>query len=105
VKPRQNKEELRAMHILDDTSTLIMALRRMATRRGWPQKLYSDNGTNLRGTESELKRSFAEINKSDFEHELTYFGVEWSFITPASPHMGATWERLIRTVKTALCVR
>ncbi|XP_063371608.1 uncharacterized protein LOC134659830 [Cydia amplana] len=86
------------------TDSLIMALRRMASRRGWPDCFYSDNGTNLRGADTELKRSVRELdNKAVNDFALTN-GSSWKFIPPASPHWGGAWERLIRSVKKSLSV-
>ncbi|XP_063534822.1 uncharacterized protein LOC134744834 [Cydia strobilella] len=86
------------------TDSLIMALRRMASRRGWPDCFYSDNGTNLRGADTELKRSVQELdNKAVNDFALTN-GSSWKFIPPASPHWGGAWERLIRSVKRSLSV-
>ncbi|KAI8433045.1 hypothetical protein MSG28_013905 [Choristoneura fumiferana] len=97
---------VRAVHIETVTSlstdSLIMALRRMAARRGWPAKIYSDNGTNLKGAEIELKKSFDSLNQEYLCEYATNYGVEWHFISPASPHMAGAWERMIRCVKTAL---
>ncbi|XP_073963660.1 uncharacterized protein [Choristoneura fumiferana] len=42
------------------TDSAIMALRRMAARRGWPRVMYSDNGTCFRGP----TRSFAPPTRS-----------------------------------------
>ncbi|XP_072934976.1 uncharacterized protein [Epargyreus clarus] len=81
-----------------------MALRRMAARRGWPVKMYSDNGTNFRGADAEISRSFAALDKRAVQEKASHRGVEWSFIPPGSPHIGGAWERLIRAVKTALRV-
>ncbi|XP_052753091.1 uncharacterized protein LOC128201148 [Galleria mellonella] len=87
------------------TDSLIMALRRAAARRGWPQCIYSDNGTNMRGADAELKKACAEIMNNDIvQSELAHRGVDWHFIPPASPHMGGAWERLIRSVKSTLRV-
>ncbi|XP_059053111.1 uncharacterized protein LOC131847549 [Achroia grisella] len=86
------------------SDSLIMALRRMAARRGWPRMLYSDNGTNLRGADAELKKSINEVDFDRLTNEAANNGVEWTFIPPASPHWGGAWERLIRSVKTSLRV-
>ncbi|XP_028174624.1 uncharacterized protein LOC114363174 [Ostrinia furnacalis] len=84
------------------TDSLIMALRRMAARRGWPSHLFSDNGTNLRGAEKELARSIAGLDQEALKREGVNNNMTWHFIPPASPHWGGAWERLIRTVKTSL---
>ncbi|KAL0821975.1 hypothetical protein ABMA28_005363 [Loxostege sticticalis] len=99
---------VRAIHIEIVSSltadALIMALRRMAARRGWPKSIYSDNGTNMRGADKELRRAFQELDKEEVVLQAVNKGVDWRFIPPVSPHMGGAWERLIRSVKTALKV-
>ncbi|XP_049886494.1 uncharacterized protein LOC126380970 [Pectinophora gossypiella] len=84
------------------TDSLLMALRRMAARRGWPLCLYSDNGTNLRGADNELKRSTLELDNETLERAASNKGTQWKFIPPVSPHWGGAWERLIRSVKISL---
>ncbi|KAL0879437.1 hypothetical protein ABMA27_003188 [Loxostege sticticalis] len=86
------------------TDSMIMALRRMAARRGWPRHLMSDNGTNLRGADTELKRSVKELDEEVLRIEAANHATEWSFIPPVSPHWGGAWERLIRSIKTSLKV-
>ncbi|KAL0803288.1 hypothetical protein ABMA28_017228 [Loxostege sticticalis] len=99
---------VRAVHIelvaSLSTDSLIMALRRMAARRGWPCHLYSDNGTNLRGAEKELKRCMANLDTDVLKQEGVNNQMDWHFIPPFSPHWGGAWERLIRSVKTSLKV-
>ncbi|KAL0822662.1 hypothetical protein ABMA28_004686 [Loxostege sticticalis] len=99
---------VRAVHIelvaSLSTDSLIMALRRMAARRGWPCHLYSDNGTNLRGAEKELKRCMANLDTDVLKQEGVNNHMDWHFIPPFSPHWGGAWERLIRSVKTSLKV-
>ena len=38
-----------------DTDSFMNAFYRMASRRGIPNEIYSDNGTNFKGAENELK--------------------------------------------------
>ncbi|KAL0881619.1 hypothetical protein ABMA27_001445 [Loxostege sticticalis] len=99
---------VRAIHIELVSSltsdSLIMALRRMAARRGWPRHLYSDNGTNLRGADTELQRSLQVLDTERLQSEGVNNGMVWTFIPPASPHWGGAWERLIRSIKTSLKV-
>ena len=84
------------------TDSAIMAIRRMASRRGYPGAIYSDNGTNLHGAERELREAQAEVSQDKVVSHLTPVGTEWHFNPPAAPHMGGAWERLVRSVKTAL---
>lgn len=99
---------VRAIHIeIVNTLTsdsLIMALRRMAARRGWPLNMYSDNGTNLRGADVELKKSIENLDTKEISQAAVIKGTNWSFIPPVSPHWGGAWERLIRSVKVSLKV-
>lgn len=84
------------------TDSCIMALRRFISRRGCPKEMYSDNGTNFKGTERELQECCAKLDHNKIRGEMTNHRIKWSFIPPASPHMGGCWERMVRSVKTAL---
>jgi hypothetical protein len=64
--------------------------------------MYSDNGTNFHGADNELKKSLAELNQGKIESECTTKGITWKFNPPAAPHMGGSWERMVRSVKFAL---
>ncbi|KAM3956405.1 uncharacterized protein ACR2FA_009626 [Aphomia sociella] len=88
------------------TDAFIMALRRMASRRGWPRHLYSDNGTNLRGAATELKKCVQELDLMKLKEQVMSYSTAttWNFNPPASPHWGGAWERLIRNIKSALKV-
>ena len=84
------------------TSSAIMALQRLSSRRGSPMVMYSDNGTNFRGACTELKE---QVRKIDAEKQREYAlknGLKWIFNPPDAPHMGGAWERLIKSIKTAL---
>ncbi|KAJ2939053.1 hypothetical protein O0L34_g10242 [Tuta absoluta] len=99
---------IRAVHIeiTDDLSTdsTIMGLRRFASRRKMPQVILSDNGTNFRGADAEIRRSIAELDKNAIRDYGSIRGFEWRFIPPGAPEMGGSWERMVRTVKTSLKV-
>lgn len=99
---------IRAVHVelagSLDTNSAIMAIRRFMSRRGKPVHIYSDNGTNLRGAERELKRAIAEIDQLKMSQELSNRNINWHFIPAAAPHMGGSWERLVRSIKTTLHV-
>ena len=84
------------------TDSAIMAIRRMIGRRGHPGTMYSDNGTNFRGAEKELRQALEAFDHDKIRGFLTPRGSDWSFNPPATPHMGGAWERLVRSVKTAL---
>ena len=71
-----------------DTDSFINALRRFISRRGKPAKICSDNGTNFRGAEKELRENLAAINQSKVERHLHEKGI--------------VWERMIRSVRKLL---
>lgn len=85
-----------------ETDTTIMAIRRFTARRGCPTNMYSDNGTNLKGADNELKKYIDELNQPRIEQEMTTQNIDWHFIPPRAPHMGGSWERMIGLVKSIL---
>ena len=97
---------LRAIHIEVapslDTDAFINALRRFIARRGQVRELRSDNGTNFRGAEHELKTSIEQWNQAQINDVLLQKGIKWTFNPPAGSHHGGSWERLIRSVRKVL---
>lgn len=83
------------------TEACKMAIRRFIARRGSPLEIYSDQGTNFVGASRELKEEITSINR-DMAGTFTNGDTQWRFNPPATPHMGGVWERLVRSVKTAL---
>lgn len=83
-----------------DADSFLSALFRFMSRRGTPHIIRSDNGTNFVGAQRELATVFR--NSQRIRSEMMARGIDWRFNTPASPHMGGVWERLIGSVKTAL---
>ena len=96
----------RAVHleIAHDLSTdsCIMAIRRMIGRRGQSCQICSDNGTNLRGADRELRESLAELDQDHITSNVATLQIEWSFNPPSAPHMGGARERLVKFVKVAI---
>ena len=95
---------IRAVHIEIafslDTDSFINALRRFVARRG--QVFHSDNGTNLVGTERELRSYIRDWNQSKVKQILTQKNIEWSFNPPMASHYGGVWERQIRSIRKIL---
>ncbi|XP_065074451.1 uncharacterized protein LOC135698403 [Ochlerotatus camptorhynchus] len=77
------------------------AIRRFIARRGAPQEVYTDNGTNFVGASRELEIELREINIAT-SSTFTDTNTKWRFNPPSTPHMGGCWERMVRSVKTAL---
>lgn len=86
-----------------DTDAFLLALRRFIARRGTPSEILSDQGTNFRGAERELKEAFAamepQLREGLANHQITF-----KFNPPGAPHFGGIWEREIHSTKAALQV-
>ena len=85
-----------------ELDSFISALERFMSRRGRPEKVFSDNGTNFTGGNLELRSSLQEWNQKKIEKTLHQREIEWHFNPPSASHMGGIWERMIRTAKTIL---
>jgi hypothetical protein len=68
----------------------LLAIRRMAARRGLPNILISDNAKGFVACAEQVKIHFGPC------------APEWRFIAPRAPWWGGFWERLMRTMKSAL---
>ncbi|XP_062717176.1 uncharacterized protein LOC134292218 [Aedes albopictus] len=77
------------------------AIRRFIARRGAPQEIYSDNGTNFVGVSRELHNEIREIS-TELGSAFTDGYTQWRFNPPSAPHMGGCWERMVRSIKVAL---
>lgn len=84
-----------------DADSFLMALRRFVARRGTPAELFSDQGTNFRGGEKELREAFGALSP-ELQQSLAKQKIAFHFNPPAAPHFGGVWEREIRSVKQAL---
>ncbi|XP_071085478.1 uncharacterized protein [Haliotis cracherodii] len=96
----------RAIHLekLDsmDTDSFITALRRFEARRGVPDIVRSDNGTNFRGAQKELREAIRAWNHHEIQEHMLQKEIQWMFNPPSASHMGGVWERQIRTVRKVL---
>ena len=83
------------------SDSFLMAFHRFMARRGKPNKVYSDNGSNLVAADQELQAELLAINSQRLQDEMLVEGIAWHFIPPRAPHMGGVWERMVRGVKSA----
>ncbi|XP_066302034.1 uncharacterized protein [Branchiostoma lanceolatum] len=100
VPTAEMSEEVKDLDL--DTDSCINALRRFIARRGQVRMIISDNGTNLVGAKSELKREVKKWNTSKMHESMLKKGIEWKFNPPSGSHFGGVWERQIRTVRQVL---
>ncbi|KAK0156233.1 Carbonic anhydrase 6 [Merluccius polli] len=86
-----------------DMDAFLLALRRLIARRGTPFEVLSDQGTNFRDAERELKVAFAAM-EPQLQESLAKQWIKIMFNPPAAPHFGGAWGREIQSVKKALRV-
>nr|XP_055027021.1 uncharacterized protein LOC129416681 [Misgurnus anguillicaudatus] len=84
-----------------DSDSFLMSLRRFIARRGKPHEILSDHGTNFKGGNTELQNAFNALQPSLKEH-LDSQQIHFRLNPPNAPHFGGSWERDVKSIKTAL---
>lgn len=88
----------RAVHIelVSNLSTeaFLSSFQRFVSRRGIPNFVYSDNGTNFIGAQQYLALDTNEIKKY-----ASTVQIHWKFIPPRAPNKGGLWESAVRSAK------
>ena len=84
------------------TDSMVNALRRLISIRGCPERIRSDQGTNLIRSDKELKEAIEGWNQQKVNSFCNQKGIEWIFNPPTASHMGGVWERMIRSVRQIL---
>ena len=85
-----------------DTQSFLLAFARFAAIRGWPRKMYSDPGTQLKAASKDINEAFDAINEDELRIHGAPRGVEWSFGPADSPWYQGAAESLIASAKRAL---
>lgn len=95
---------IRAIHIEISYSlskdSFMMCLRKFIARRGMPIEIRTDNGTNFIGVRNELAKITNNIPLDEVKAEFDE--INWVLNPPAAPHMGGSWERLVKSIKKCL---
>ena len=95
----------RAVHlevVSDLTSdSFIATLKRFFSRRGKCARLFSDNGLNFVGANSEIKRLCKMVRHPDeaLAGFLADEGIDWHFLPPRAPSQGGLWEAGVKSFK------
>ena len=79
--------------------SFIKALCRFIARRGKPDHIYSNNGSNFGGTNRILRESLDELNQGSLNQFCCEQEIKWTFNPPTASHTGEVWERMIRSVR------
>ena len=85
-----------------DTDSFLNAFYRMASRRGLPEEMFSDNGTNFKGADAELKSLVRQLDDSRIKQSISNKGISWHFNPPSAPHFGGFHETMIKAAKRAM---
>lgn len=86
-----------------DTESFLNVFKRFTSIRGFPAKIFSDNGTHLVSANKELRNMVSKWNLKEITKFGMFEGLSWEF----NKSMGAPWENgcseaLIRLVKKSL---
>ena len=98
---------VRAIHIKIaayslDTSFFIQASRRFVARKGLVTQIISDKGTNLVGSERELRKAVKSWNSAQIYDFLIQKEINWFFNSPGGSHYGGIFERQITSIRKYL---
>jgi len=86
-----------------DVDSFLSAFNRMINRRGLPEEIISDNGTNFVAAEKELGNLTKDIVKDPkFVSTMTTKKIKWTFNPPYAPHFGGVFETMIKAAKKAI---
>ncbi|KRY32987.1 hypothetical protein T01_1154 [Trichinella spiralis] len=96
----------RAIHLEPSSDmaaqSFLAAFRRFISRRGKPSVVQTDNFRTFKLADKYIQDLFRGDEKQKIARALTEEKVEWRFSCERSPWCGGYWERLVRSVKTAL---
>ena len=82
-----------------DTNSFINALRRFTARRGNPEEIRCDNGSNFRSGAKELRLAIKQWNQNQVHDFLLQRNIKWIFNPPTALHIGGAWERARRVME------
>ena len=81
-------------------------MKRFVARRGPPEKIFSDNGTNFIGARNNIAKVQSLFSKDTNENSIKNYinsrGMEWITIPSRAPHFGGLWEAANKSMKRHL---
>ena len=81
------------------TSSRVIGVERFVSRRGTPDRIWSDDSTKFIGAEKELRETIEKWNVDNLAAELVHKGIKWKIHQPSAPHQGGIGESLVRSFK------
>ena len=84
------------------TEGFLTVFRRFVSIRGYPAKLYSDNGKQFVGASKELKLAIKDLKWDIIQDFGAEAGSEWHFSPADAPWQNGCVESLIKSIKKAI---
>lgn len=84
------------------TKAFLAAFKRFVSRRGIPQQIFSDRGTNFIGANRELPKALYDTSTPEAQEILSNLSrdqIKWNFNPARAPHFGGLWEASVKSVK------
>ena len=72
--------------------SFVNSMRRFIARRGIPEVMRSDNGSNFVGGNKELREAISDWNESQIHEFLLQRNIKWLFNPPSGSHFGGVWN-------------
>ncbi|XP_053406667.1 uncharacterized protein LOC123558187 [Mercenaria mercenaria] len=85
-----------------DTNSFLNTLYRFISRRGVPDTIVSDNGSNFVGCVNELRELYRQLDEDAIIHYANEKRINWKFLPPNAPHFGGAHESMVKCAKRAL---
>ena len=84
------------------TDAFLQVLRRFTSTRGWPNTIFSDNGSQLVAASKELRDTVKGLDWCVLQRYSVKYNTEWKFSPADGPWFNGATEALVKTVKRAL---
>ena len=86
------------------TDAFMATFDRFISRRGLPNTMYSDCGTNFKGAARHLREvtTFLQVNHDQLYDFFAMRTITWKFNPPAAPTFGGLWEAAVKSAKFLL---
>ena len=84
------------------TEGFLTAFNRMVARRGWPQRVYSDNARTFTRADKVIGNALADMDWDKVTSQQPKSGInklEWTFTAPRAAWWGGVYERMVGLVK------
>ena len=85
-----------------DSDAIVRALVKMNALFPGLKKIFSDNGSNFKGADREIREAYEQWKQKNVNDELLPLGIEWVFGPARCGSAGGAWERLIALSKNLL---